>query len=408
MGTKNLNSATDLITFTRASSSTFLGSNGLIQTATNNTPRIEYNADGTVKGLLIEKQRTNSVTYSEQTDNSAWTKAVLTVTANASVAPDGLLTADKIVEASSGSAQHNMRQVVNVTANTTYTASVFAKSAERFNLRFGLLNSGLSSGAYAQFNLNTGVISGQVTAGTATNISYSIEPVGNGFYRCSVAVTVDNSSTSITPFIGLLDDSGNASYSGDGASGLYIWGAQLEQGSFPTSYIPTTGATATRAADNASIPTSAFGYNDNAGTVVVTASVERSVTQGGTGIFTLNTILNSNTSNGGMGSFYRASNTLGINVWNSSGTSVLDKTPTGDVDNRTITLAFAIKKDDFAIVTDYDQTVLTDTSGQLPAPITVLQLGKWVNDGDILCGHIKSIKYYPRRLSNTQLQELTT
>ena len=360
----------------------------------NNTPRIEYNADGTVKGLLIEKARTNTFRYSEKLSN---VDQQLSLTENSTTAPDGQLTADLCVP-SNITTEHFLADQ-QVTVGTSYAVSFFGKYHSG-NYIIGFRGGGIGSN-YPRFNLETGTI---VNEGSNANwTDTKIEDVGNGWYRCSSVGT----PTSPTAWRIQFCDGGSATFSGDG-TGHYIWGVQAEAGLFPTSYIPTTGGTATRAADNASIPTSAFGYNDNAGTVVVTASVERSVTQGGTGIFTLNTILNSNTSNGGMGSFYRANNTLGINVWDSSGTSVLDKTPTGDVDNRTITLAFAIKKGDFAIVTDYYQTVITQASGQLPAPITVLQLGKWVNDSDILCGHIKSIKYYPRRLTNTQLQELTT
>ena len=333
-----------------------------------NVPRIEYNADGTVKGLLIEEARTNLITYSEDFTDSSYSKGNVTIGSDNIVAPDGTTTADTLTATGSSYIQGTLNS-----ANTSigYTLSVWMK---------------VPSGT-------TSVDMGNIDAG-----SYVTKTVTTDWQLFSITQTP--SATTRYPRV-FRKTSGDVT--------VHIWGAQLEAGSFPTSYIPTSGSTATRAADVASIPTANFGYNSDAGTVVVTASVERSVTKGGTGLFTLNTILNSGLADGGgMGSFYRANNTLGINVWDSSGTPVLDKTPTGDVDNRTVTLAFAIKKSDFAIVTDYDQTVITQASGQLPAPITVLQLGKWGNDADILCGHIKSIKYYPRRLSDTQLQELTT
>jgi hypothetical protein len=253
------------VTYTRASTATFVGSNGLIQTAASGAARFDHNpATGESLGLLVEEARTNRVTYSEQFDNAGWTKVDTTVTANATVAPDGTSTADKLVETAAID-QHRLQQVITVTANTVYTTSLFAKASERSRLRFGLFNSTITSGAYAEFNLSTGTISGQTTAGTATNVVYSIVSLSNGFYRCSVSSTVDNSSTSITPLIGLLDASGSPSYTGDGTSGIYIWGAQLEAGAFPTSYIPTTSATVTRAADVASITGASFSswFNGN-------------------------------------------------------------------------------------------------------------------------------------------------
>ena len=364
----------------------------------DNVPRIEYDADGTVKGLLIEEARTNLLTYSEDFSNAAYNKTDCSVTSNATTAPDGTTTADKLSFATTNNSFHFISKGITMGAES-HTVSAFFKAGEVASASIFLSRGGNVGGS---FNLSTGVATASGTGNTANMVD-----VGNGWYHCSVT---NDGSTDIDNSIRLgIGNGALGSFVGVIGQGIFAWGAQLEAGAFPTSYIPTTGATATRAADVASIPVDNFGYNDDAGTVVVTASVERSVTKGGTGLFTLNTILNSGLADGGgMGSFYRANNTLGINVWDSSGTPVLDKTPTGDVDNRTITLAFAIKEGDFAIVTDYNQTVITQASGQLPAPITVLQLGKWGNDTDILCGHIKSIKYYPRRLSNTQLQELTT
>ena len=89
MGTKQYDSATDLITFSRASSATFLGSNGLLQTAANNIPRIEYDATGAVKGLLIEEARTNLLSYSGAVTSTGWNVSALNVSAVTAGSPFG-------------------------------------------------------------------------------------------------------------------------------------------------------------------------------------------------------------------------------------------------------------------------------------------------------------------------------
>jgi hypothetical protein len=165
------------------------------------------------------------------------------VTANAITAPNGTLTADKLVEDTS----NNSHFVVN-TAFTgtvaTYSASIYAKAGERTWLNHRLWNGAVYS-AEAYFDLTNGVV-GTVVAGTAT-----ITPAGNGWYRCTVvgALTVAATCT-IDPAIAEADN--DRSYLGDGTSGLYLWGAQVELGAFASSYIPTTATSITRNQDDLS------------------------------------------------------------------------------------------------------------------------------------------------------------
>jgi len=205
------------VTFTRASTGTFVGSDGVLQSAVTN--------------LLLR---------SEEFDNASWTKSNASVSANSAAAPNGTTTADSLIENSSVSVQHFAQQLVTVAANTLHTVSVFVKANTRSIVRFGLLNNILTSGAFAHFNAATGVISTQTTAGTATSVSYSIEPYANGWYRCRVSCVIDALSATASMFIGLVDDSNNATYTGNGTSGLFLWGAQLEQSSTAGEYIPTT------------------------------------------------------------------------------------------------------------------------------------------------------------------------
>jgi hypothetical protein len=237
--TKTLDSR---ITFTRASSGTYVGADGLIKTAATNEARFDHNpTTGESLGLLVEESRTNLLTYSQEFDNAIWLKDATTISANTVAAPDETTTADKIIENSSN-AVHAVYRSASLTA-TTYTYSVFLKQAER-SWAYVRLASVAGQGAY--FNLSTGVI-GTVESG----ITASISKIGNGWFRCSVSILATASGW--YPQHGPTTGDGVSSYQGNGVSGIYAWGAQLEAGAFPTSYIPTTSSTVTRSADVASI-----------------------------------------------------------------------------------------------------------------------------------------------------------
>jgi hypothetical protein len=394
MGTKQFDNYADLITFTRASSATYLDSDGVLKTASTNTPRIEYDADGNRLGLLIEEQRTNLVTYSEEFDNAAWTKYRSTVDANSIVAPDGTLTGDKLVQGDGETTTGGVSDGVTTTA-TSYTYSVYAKAGEYSGVILRKITGSLTG--VVAFNLLNGTVSKE----TLTNIGTSIVPVGNGWYRCSV--TFNGSAETANYGIQVSNESGDESGlpAGDGTSGIYIWGAQLEAGAFPTSYIPTSGSTATRAADVASIPTSAFGYNASEGTVVVDFEAAETGTNN-TALAFSNTVSGSFTD---QILIWNAANSNGYVLANGV-TQAQFGNPTDQ--NGQVKISFAFKKNDFAI--SYDgNSVVTDTSGIMPSNIEVMKIGDWTNSGQrrILNGTIKSIKYYPRRLTNAQLQELT-
>lgn len=260
------------ITFTRTTNATnpatYINSSGIITAATNNQPRFDYDPVTLVsKGLLIEGQRSNLFTYSEQIDNPAWAKSNSIVTANAIVAPDGALSGDKVFE-NTATAVHAVGQNQTAAASTAYTLSFFAKKAERTfaQATFGGGFNGLTINA--TFNLDTGVAS--VIAGVATA---SCVAVGNDWYRCVVTATSGVSPTSSTFRAGIALDASTVLYTGTTGSGIYIWGAQLEAGDFSTSYIPTTTTSLTRNADVAVITGTNFSdwWQTNRGGVVVRA-----------------------------------------------------------------------------------------------------------------------------------------
>jgi hypothetical protein len=259
----NTRSLDPRVTFTRASGGTHFNAQGLLVTAGDNRPRFDHDpVTGQSLGLLVEEARTNLLLRSEEFDVSPWgpTRASITANVTATTAPDGTNTADKVVEDTTASATHIIAQAVSYTSGVTYTISIYAKAAERtaFNLR-----------ASTQSTFPGEAIL-DLAAGTVMNVNGTggIVPVGNGWYRCSVTATASANGTTGTGLY--IRNGGTLSYTGDGTSGIYIWGAQLEAGAFPTSYVRTVDAQATRAADVASITGSNFsGWNNAAGGTIL-------------------------------------------------------------------------------------------------------------------------------------------
>ena len=261
----------NLVTFTRASAGTYVGSDGLIKTAPENVPRFDHNpVTGESLGLLVEEQRANLLLRSEEF-GTTWIPSNASVASNSTAAPDGTISADKLTEDSSASTVHRIQQTVNFAA-ATVTYSVYLKAASRnFALLVGF-NGTNNRYIDCKFNLVNG------TVDTIVNGSAAITPAGNGWYRCSVTAATTVTANNILYVYAASVAGGGAnyeSYTGDGTSGIYIWGAQLEAGTFPTSYIPTTDSAATRSADVASITGSAFSswYRQDEGTFFVNATV---------------------------------------------------------------------------------------------------------------------------------------
>ena len=207
-------------------------------------------------GLLMEEARTNLCLRSEEFDNASWSKVNLTVTANATASPDGNVTADKLVETASN-AIHEALQNFTVTAGVPYTFSMFLKAAERTNAEIQLFDSGAVN-AFPIVNLLTG------TVVVANNATVTSQPYPNGWWRFSFTVTPGTTTLQygVYPALGATNV-----YLGDGTSGIYAWGAQLEQASSASSYIPTAGTTVTRTSEApASIPLGTW-YNPVEGTI---------------------------------------------------------------------------------------------------------------------------------------------
>jgi len=236
-------------TFSRASTAYYKNRDLLlVQAAVDECRTAHYVLPGR-PAVLLEDSSTNLVLYSEEFDNEAWSKMGATVAANATneplASPTG--TMDKIIEDTSTTV-HRVQQSVTITAGAEIALSVYAKAGERTKLLVRAINGTGTVYFWGVFDLSAGSILSQVEFGGAELYYAYIEPMGNGAYRCVIAGVLGTETTCYGQF-SVLDDAGNASYAGDGTSGLYLWGAQLEECATATSYIPTTDAAASRQAD---------------------------------------------------------------------------------------------------------------------------------------------------------------
>ena len=203
-------------------------------------PRLDYSGGASCPALLLEPQRTNVIESSEYFDGSLWSATNITITNNDTTSPEGIDNASKIVLDSGSSSSCELRAQNNksVTLGNDYTFSVFAKADEFDKIELDFSNSRMDD-AYVVADLTEGTI---ISRG-ADNTSDSIEDYGDGWYRITLTGTAI--ATGTTALIFRL----GANPTGDGSSGFHIYGAQFEEGSYPTSYIPTYGSAVTRSVD---------------------------------------------------------------------------------------------------------------------------------------------------------------
>lgn len=227
-------------TMVRATGATRVNSAGLIESVGNNIARLDY-TENSCPCILIEPQRTNLFLHSENFADSYWAKTRINIASNQIISLDGTLTGDLLTQQLGETNRGFVGRNLTATGNLTY--SIFAKKKEKDFLIMTDNASGLGF-INTWFNLSNGTTGTVDSTRTAKIINY-----GNGWYKCSV--TVENTSSTIQCLYG-LGDIDNSTVVVD-SGGIYIWGAQLEQGTEATSYIPTTTTTATRNADVATV-----------------------------------------------------------------------------------------------------------------------------------------------------------
>ena len=354
-------------------------------------PRFDHDpATGASKGLLIEESRTNFATWSEKVDDSSWTKNFCTINPDVTSAPNGLIVADKIVEDTSLN-PHGIRKTTTVATGTAFIASIYLKAGGR-NFAAIYTTGPTGRGRFLSIPADgTGAVLGNVTA---TDAVVTLRYITNGWYRATIEV---NSGTGFSAPIEVYSaiSETNSNYLGDGVSGIFVWGAQVEAGADPTSYIPTTIGTAARSADVCSITGTDFSsfYNQSEGTTLFigstfSTSTVRVAWQVDDGSSTNRSVYNMSGAVLVFAGTIQANMTVGVSAVG------IQKS-----------VSFAYQLNNFG-ASDGGATVALDTSGSVPPTQTSFRVG-----GDIssrVNGHIARIQYFRKRLSNAKLQTITT
>jgi hypothetical protein len=225
-------------TVTVDADATRVNKDGLIESVVADQARLNYDPTNPQDPhLLLEPTRVNFITRSEEFDNSYWTKEGVSI-GTGILSPMGDANARNMVEQTS-TGRHRVRATLSVSSGTTYSLSVWVKSSNR-NL---VINGQALFNARSGFNLSNGSVE-NTTSGTATITEYP-----NDWYRCTVIGTATSTQATVMYFQ-MQEGTTDVSYTGDGSSTLSLFGAQMEAGSYPTSYIPTSGIAETRTADS--------------------------------------------------------------------------------------------------------------------------------------------------------------
>jgi hypothetical protein len=355
-------------------------------------PRLDFDpVTLAAKGLLVEELRANVVPYSSEL--ASWSDSGATVTSNAVIAPDGTLTADDLARSSSVSDAR--LQAVTFTGDGSKSFSVYVKYNTSPSFMLFVYDVTATAGrAQIEFGFTAGVPAATTTTSGSVE---AVENVGGGWYRIKIIAA------------GVVAANTNRVYlypartgSADGQKTTF-WGAQAENASFATSYIPTGASTATRTADVASVSTQAFPYSASEGTLVgeVRGLLSSTITQV--------PLVNFGDANNrielrAVGDPFTYNRAVVVN----SGSTVVDINATGLPASASATrkVGLAFKLNDFA-TTGTGGTVGTTSSGTIPS-VSVMNIGTAPYFASLKTnGWIARITYIPRRLSNSELQART-
>jgi hypothetical protein len=336
--------------------------------------------------------------YSEQFDNAVYTKRNSTISANATTSPDGTTNADKIQEDTSNN-RHDIYQDFICTNGVTYTQTIFAKQGER-RYCFMSFGTALINAGDTFFDLQDGVV-----VSSPSGVTSSIQNMGNGWFRCSITATCSSSGTGYY-VNGPAITSSNYIYQGVSGYGIYIWGCQIEASSYPTSYIPTTSASATRVADACSKTGISSLIGQTSGTIFYDGYYGNEPDE-------LYVFLQKSGSTGIDNSIYLQRESGGskiyFNVWVGSTQQALIGGGNFGVGDR-IKIAAAYANNDFMIYINGTQ-ISFDTSGT-PPTCANLQIGTYTGAPStanyMTSKPINEVVLFPTRLTNAELASLTT
>lgn len=383
--------------FARASAGWYFNSAGVLTQAAINEPRYDYDPlTVALRGLLIEEARTNLILNSGVF--TSWNVQGSTLAPPSMAAPDGGLARKLVSSATSSTVCQAYFPAAPTAAGTSYSFSSYFKAGE---YTAAYLNTNLTGGYLsAAFDLLTG------NTKSSAGLTASMVAVGSGWWRCTVTGVAASTAAQVavggaSNYAGANVGTGPATGSVfDGVAGLYIWGAQFEAGAFASSYIPTTSAQVTRSSDNCALPTGAAWFNATEGTLyaeVMTASA--------TPTSQIFASLDDGTINNRL-AIYKTAGVSNVKALARLASALQADLTAGAANGlQIVKSAFAFRGSDFALSTGGAAPVTT-ASGSMP-PITAFVLGDGSGSGAKINGWLRDIRYYPRRLSNAELQALT-
>jgi len=347
--------------FSRASSATIVNQSGLIETVGSGTPRIDFL--GNTKGaLLLEPQRTNSLPYSQDFSNSGWntsTTRSVDFVPTSTIDPQGQTNAYKVTSTAS---DNQVAFLSPIASGQAYTNSIYVKRVS-------------GSGNVLLRDVNN----------SAT--SFTLNDI-DGWKRISVTTTSTSGNGRLYINLFTIGDS------------IEIWGAQTEQGSYPTSYIPTSGSAVTRVKDdcNQTTPDGVIGQTEGTLYLNISALSDDATNR-------RVTLSDGTATNRMYVSYKNYTNQIRVEVI-SAGSSVFDSTYSSSDITANSKIALAYKSNDFAFYVDGTQ-VSTDTSGAVPTSLTAFKFEDG-SGGNTFFGNVKQAQLYNTRLSNAELASLTT
>ena len=367
--------------------SAFTGSidNVSVKEVTEDTdiPRLDYTGGG-CPALLVEPQSTNLIPYSEDFSDASWIENQTTITQNATISPSGLIDASMISEDNTNNF-HRVRRAISPAANSTL--SIFAKKGT--NDKF-LLWTGASG---VGFDLTLGTINN--VSGLNPSSGSSIKDFGNGWYRCSIT---DNSISAFEVFS--LQDFSGFTYQGSSTNNFYVYGAQLEELPYATSYIPTSGVIATRLSDSVTGAGDTTTFNSTEG--VLYAEIASLSTTGSNS----NITLSDGTGNNRIYIYYLIDNSISViyNI-NSTGASLNDFALANITDQTKIAVRWG--NSNVSVWINGTSVLSNTTSNFLSNTLNALSFAKPTGGGDFT-GRVKDLRVYNTALTDAELLTLTT
>jgi hypothetical protein len=386
-------------THTRASSATRVNKDGLIESVASGVPRLDYPLlDGVVQScpaLLLEPSRTNLSLRSEEFDDTAWSKVRCTIIENQISSPDGNTTADLLT--STDTSENYCQSNASITVSgSKQVGSWFVKKGTSDFCHILLWDTS-SNGARQWFDLTNGSVGTSTTFGSSVSVdSAEMIDYGNGWYRC--IVVFNNSNTTVRYRISASNS--NGSTSSTSGKTIYIWGSQLEVGSYATSYIPTTSSTVSRSKDECNGAGTLSTFNSEQG--VVFLEIKPIALDGTHKRITLSDGTSTNRIIMGIDN---SNNVLGT-VFDGSNQAVLGGNYTGKDNVQKVALKY--KVNDFSLYFNGFE-VATDTSGNTFSANTLNQFRFEDGDGGLeFFGTIKQAMTFNEALTDSELEQITS